>query len=142
MKKRYVIVACFVLCVLLAACILSIPLTDARDAPWGDPPYNSNGEVSGAAQGFGSEITVYITLVDGFITTFRFEGGYTHGYVTIVNNLRQGWADTILSSNSFDFPVDVGSGATVTFRGVRAAGRNALIGSFGSITEADFTLND
>ena len=144
-KKHGVLFAVLALgCLMLAACIIDIPLTAARSF-WGpeDNPYTTDGEISGTALGWpGFDVTVYITLEDGYISSFRFEGGYSLlTYRIRIESIRPNLEDTIITSNSFDFPVVVGSGATSTLRGIRTAGRNALM-TLPSITDADFTLND
>ncbi|MCL2381085.1 MAG: hypothetical protein FWC64_05765 [Treponema sp.] len=151
MKKKITIAisAMFALCMLtVAACVIDIPLTVTRGG-WGpaEQPYDTGGvEVQGmaggAAGGYGGRlVTVHIELEGGYITSFRFTGGYSPDWISTVNERRAGWERTVLNSNSFDFPV-IGSGASYTLRGVRNAGRNALINNFESITEDDFTLND
>jgi len=147
MKKKYGIVfAAFALvCLMLAACIVDIPLAVERGG-WGpeDEPYNSDGEVSGFAVrgGYGGRnVTVFIVLEEGHITSFRFTGGYSPEFINEINSRSPGWERTILRTNTFDFPV-VGSGATGTLRGIRTAGRNALVDHFYSITDDDFTMND
>jgi len=133
-------------CLLLVACIIDIPSAIRAD-PWRSADdgsyYDTAGqEVEGYSSGYsGSFITVYIRLHGGIITSFRFRGGYSMNYTNEINFRRPSWERTVLDSNSFDFPV-VGSGATATLRGVRTAGRNALIDNFDSITADDFTIND
>ena len=147
MKKKPAIITITTLALaalLFTACIIDIPLTLARSF-WGpeDAPYDTQGEyISGTARGYGThQVTVHILLEEGYITSFRFEGGFSSTFETNIEGFRPAWEQLVLDSNSFDFPV-TGSGATPTLRGIRTAGRNTLIREFGSITMADFSIHD
>jgi len=144
MKKLWSKLGLCTLALTFAACVIDIPLTVVRGG-WGpdDAPYHTEGEyIYAMGVGFeGIPLRVYIKLEEGYITSFRFLGGFSDGFARDIAARAPAWERTILETNNFDFPV-VGSGATPTLRGIRTAGRNALIDNFPSITEGDFTIND
>ena len=144
-QKHGVIFASLALgCLILAACVIDIPLIVERGG-WGPEgaPYDTGGEfISAGTFGYpGTFVTVRFRLENGYIREFTFTGGYTATWQSVVAPLRAGWVQTVINSNTFDFPV-IGSGATATLRGIRTAGRNALIDEFESISADDFTLTD
>lgn|GEM_PF-6745142 len=70
----------------------------------------------------GQQVSVTLTVTNGFITYVRLEGPDESYYWWVFDMLR----DDIMADNTFEFDLDGFTGATYTSRAVRDAGRAAL----------------
>jgi fumarate reductase flavoprotein subunit len=86
------------------------------------PIGNATGSASGTAAGFGGDITVTVTMADGFITEVKIDGPSetpTVGGIAITRA-----PGIIKKNNSAQF--DAVSGASVTSTGISAAAQAAI----------------
>jgi len=132
MKRKFTVrtIAMLALvCLVLVACFNVLGLPPPRP-PWGN--HSTDGvPLEGYGVGHGGELSplkVYIEMVAGRISDVWFNlysESYTHR--DAVNQMLPG---IIIATNGFDFEVDIIADHTRTVRGVREAGRNALIEFF------------
>lgn len=127
MKKNLFIAGFVLMCLLFTACIVELDSTKIGDKhpPYGVPPHN--GEVTGSAWGWQSNVTVTLTLTEGEITGVVLGiGGESPMYVRRVPAVV---IPRIIARNALDSAtVDVVANATATTNAIRAAGRQALEG--------------
>ena len=134
MRKRFtliIVAALAMLCLAFAACFTEAELP-AIEGGWGYDPETGeyfSGEVSGRAAGFGGPNAVGVTiyLVDGFIITVDLD--LARETSTWANRVREILPGIITRTNSFNFTDGIVTGPTapITVRGVREAGRAALL---------------
>ena len=127
MKKKLLMTSFVLVCLLFTACIveLSSEITGGKHPPYGVPPHN--GEVTGSAWGWQSNVSVALTLADGVITNVVLDiSGESPIYVRRVPAVV---IPRIIARNALDtVTVDVVANATRTTNAIRAAGRQALEG--------------
>ena len=101
-----------------------VPELEAGGA-WGTPGQNS-GTWEGTGRGFGGDMTIAVTLVDGIITDIRFVShNETAAFFSQFN--RRGPTTIARQANSFEASLfDAISGVTDTRNGFIEAGLNAL----------------
>jgi len=143
MKRKISVTAIAVfalICLMFTACITEHPLPDfggAGDRVWGlisaDPdtdeeviiPFTSSVPVRGRARGWSNAfVDVYITFEDGIITRLDFDlSRQTPGHVSAVPDALRLW---VSRTNSFDFPVNVVTQATLSVRAIQNGAREAM----------------
>jgi len=147
MKRKIAIILAAAVCVILTACILDPDLVPplARETRWAFDPDTETyyaGYRTGEGIGWtvgrpeGGRVWVTVHLAEGYITRVELDlRTQSDGYRERVYEVLPG---IIESSNSFNFSNLVVTGPTAPFtvRGVRDAGRDAML-QFPNVTEAD-----
>jgi len=142
MKKRFTfisIVALVLVCLMFTACPTEFELPPAgADNPWGTMVTNDvtgeeefvpySGPRSSRAFGYQSMVDVTFTLSNGTITNVVIDSSGESQTLSAVRRVPTDLPPMIRRANSFDFPPNVVSGATVTVMAVQRAGNQALQG--------------
>jgi fumarate reductase flavoprotein subunit len=103
----------------LGACPTASDNTESRAEAF---PGNPTGRASGTAPGYHGDVTVEITMENGWITTVTVAGPEESPGIGLVAVERA--PDIIKAKNSVD--IDVIAGATLTTDAIKAAGRQAI----------------
>ena len=117
--KRFLLIG--LLTVGTLSIFLSCNRTGNRKTPWGDPPFS--GVVSGSATGYYPDLRVTLTLENGIITGVDLD--LSRETASFARGPGQEAPELIKTMNSTN--VDTIAGASETSRGIREAGKEALL---------------
>ena len=137
MKKIRILIitVLVVMCVLFVACFIENepPNYDTVQGGYGEPLYDGP-PIEGTGQGHNGPLKVTITLENGKIKDVELNiGGETYSNTRRIPNVIP---PIIIRTNSFNYASNIVSGATYTGRGIKEAGKNALL-QIPGVTEED-----